>query len=75
MFPPATPGSTLNEHPDAGIAYIRVSIDTRIANGDNGQEEKDSVAADTTVAQKEVAKAVPSINTMKRLSFAPFTRW
>lgn len=25
MFPPATPGSTLNEHPDAGIAYIRVS--------------------------------------------------
>lgn len=22
MFPPATPGSTLNEHPDVGIAYI-----------------------------------------------------
>ena len=26
-------------------------------HGDNGQEEKDSVAADTTVAKKEVAKA------------------
>lgn len=25
MFPPATSGSTLNEHPDVGIAYIRVS--------------------------------------------------
>ena len=41
------------------IAPYLQQLDTRIANGDNGQEEKDSVAADTTVAKKEVAKAEP----------------
>ncbi len=41
------------------IAPYLQQLDTRIANGDNGEEEKDSVAADTTVAKKEVAKAEP----------------
>lgn len=41
------------------IAPYLQQLDTRIANGDNGQEEKDSVAADSTAAKKEVAKAEP----------------
>ena len=41
------------------IAPYLQQLDTRIANGDNGEEEKDSVAADTTAAKKEVAKAEP----------------
>ena len=41
------------------IAPYLQQLDTRIANGDNGEETSDSVAADTTAAQQEVAKAEP----------------
>ena len=41
------------------IAPYLQQLDTRIANGDNGEEKTDSVAADSTVAKKEVAKAEP----------------
>ena len=38
------------------IAPYLQQLDTRIANGDNGEEKTDSVAADSTAAKKEVAK-------------------
>ena len=41
------------------IAPYLQQLDTRIANGDNGEEKSDSVAADSVAAKKEVAKAEP----------------
>ena len=42
------------------IAPYLQQLDTRIANGDNGEEKNDTVAADTAaVAKQEVAKAEP----------------
>ena len=42
------------------IAPYLQQLDTRIANGDNGEEKNDTVAADTAAAAKpEVAKAEP----------------
>ena len=41
------------------IAPYLQQLDTRIANGDNGEEKSDSVAADSAAAKKEVAKAEP----------------
>ena len=39
------------------IAPYLQQLDTRIANGDNGEEKNDSVASDGEVAKNEVAKA------------------
>ena len=39
------------------IAPYLQQLDTRIANGDNGEEKNDSVAADSAVAKKDVAQA------------------
>ncbi len=41
------------------IAPYLQQLDTRIANGDNGEEKVDTVAADTAAAKKEVVKAEP----------------
>ena len=41
------------------IAPYLQQLDTRIANGDNGEEKNDTVAADSAAAKKEVAKAEP----------------
>ena len=41
------------------IAPYLQQLDTRIANGDNGEEKADTVAADTAAAKKEVVKAEP----------------
>ena len=41
------------------VAPYLQQLDTRIANGDNGEEKNDSVAADSAAAKKEVAKAEP----------------
>ena len=39
------------------IAPYLQQLDTRIANGDNGEEKADTVAADSAAAKKEVAQA------------------
>ena len=41
------------------IAPYLQQLDTRIANGDNGEEKNDTVAADSAAAKKQVAKAEP----------------
>lgn len=41
------------------IAPYLQQLDTRIANGDNGEEKTDTVAADPAAAKKAVAKAEP----------------
>ena len=41
------------------IAPYLQQLDTRIANGDNGEEKADTVAADSAAAKTEVAKAEP----------------
>ena len=41
------------------IAPYLQQLDTRIANGDNGEEKTDTVAADSAAAKKAVAKAEP----------------
>lgn len=41
------------------IAPYLQQLDTRIANGDNGEEKTDTVAADPAAAKKVVAKAEP----------------
>ena len=50
------------------IAPYLQQLDTRLANGDNGTEKKDSVATDSTkkeVAKAEPAKAAPKLNLKK----------
>ncbi len=42
-----------------GTAPYLQQLDTRIANGDNGEEKTDTVAADSAAAKKAVAKAEP----------------
>ncbi len=41
------------------IAPYLQQLDTRVANGDNGEEKADTVAADSAAAKQEVAKAEP----------------